>query len=699
MAFRKHLLFVGCSFLLVTACFSPARAQSSRKEKPNIIFVLTDDLGYGDLGVFFQNARKASGDRSKPFELTPHLDQLAKDGAQFTQQYCNAPVCAPSRASLLSGVQQGHANVRDNQFDKALEENHTVASVLKGAGYNTVAIGKWGLQGEKEHAPNWPAHPLKRGFDQYFGYMRHMDGHEHYPVEGVYRGKKEVWQDYQNVTDGLNKCYTTDLWTAYAKKWIVEHQKEKSAKPFFMYLAYDAPHAVLELPTQAYPKGGGLHGGLQWRNEPGQMINTASGTVDSYVYPEYASATYDNDSNAATPEIGWPATYQRYATATRRIDDAVGDLMQLLRDLNIADNTLVVFTSDNGPSIESYLPAAFVPNQPTFFDSYGPFDGIKRDCWEGGLRMPTIAAWPGHIAAGKVVTTPSMLSDWLPTFADAAHLPAPARADGVSLLPSLTGQGKQETSPVYVEYFEGGKTPGFKEFEASRRDRRRAQMQMVRIGDLVGVRYNIKSADDDFEIYDVVKDPKETTNLAGLPKMMAVQNEMKAKVLQLRRADTAARRPYDTAYIPAAFSTAQNMSKRTAWKFFAGDFAFPVSLKGRTAQSTGTAKVITGKEGGVKDGMIWYETWIKVPADGRYDFSFQSSGKAFVRLHEAALFDADYSYTPQETLQQDVYLQKGYHPVRISLLKKARMKNSFLLRWKQDQADKWNTIATNGSLN
>lgn len=215
--------------------------------------------------------------------------------------------------------------------------------------------------------------------------------------------------------------------------------------------------------------------------------------------------------------MAWPETYKRYATATRRIDDAIGDLRQLLKDLKIDNNTLVVFTSDNGPSIESYLPASFVPNQPTFFDSYGPFDGIKRDCWEGGVRMPTIAAWANHIQAGKIVNTPSMLSDWMATFADFAHIPVSARTDGVSLLPSLAGKGKQEKSLLYVEYYGGDRTPDFKAFEASRRGKKRGQMQLIRMNDLVGVRYDIKSADDDFEIYNVVKDPKQTKNLAALP--------------------------------------------------------------------------------------------------------------------------------------------------------------------------------------
>jgi len=138
------------------------------------------------------------------------------------------------------------------------------------------------------------------------------------------------------------------------------------------------------------------------------MINTASGKVDSWVHPDYANATWDDDNNPATPEVPWPDTYKRYATAVRRIDSEVGDLIQLFKDLKIDSNTLIVFTSDNGPSKESYLPKNFVPYNPDFFNSFGPFDGIKRDCWEGGLRVPTIAFWPQHIPAKTVVTTPSI---------------------------------------------------------------------------------------------------------------------------------------------------------------------------------------------------------------------------------------------------------------------------------------------------
>ncbi|MEO6914623.1 MAG: sulfatase-like hydrolase/transferase, partial [Chitinophagaceae bacterium] len=376
-------------------------------KKPNIILILTDDLGYGDIGVFFQNQRARNKDRSEPWTSTPNLDKMAAQGAMLMQHYCAAPVCAPSRASLLTGLSQGHVNVNDNQFDKALQDNYTMGNVLQMSGYATAAIGKWGLQGDKrwdKDGDKWLGQPLNRGFDYFYGYMRHNDGHEHYPKEGLYSGRKEVYENKTEVSAGLDKCYTGDLWTAAAKNWIINHEQTKATQPFFMYLAYDIPHAVLELPTQAYPAGGGLKGGVQWLGKPGQMINTASGTIDSWTHPDYEKATFDNDKNTNTPETAWPAMYKRYATSVRRIDDAVGDLLKLLADLKIDDNTLVVFTSDNGPSIESYLRSPNDNYKADFFNSFGPFDGIKRDVLEGGERMPTIARWPGTIPSKKIVT-------------------------------------------------------------------------------------------------------------------------------------------------------------------------------------------------------------------------------------------------------------------------------------------------------
>ena len=657
---KRKILRLG----LLIICLLTLAPNLKAQQKPNIIYVLVDDMGYGDLGILFQNQRN----KNLPALASPHLDEMARSGAILTQQYANAPVCAPSRASLLSGVNQGNAGIRDNQFDKAIENNHTMASVLKNAGYTTVAIGKWGLQGtDEKQKPNWPAHPLKRGFDQYYGYMRHADGHEHYPVEAVYRGKKEVWQDYTEVAEGLQKCYTTDLWTAKAKDFIIGFEKQNQAqKPFFMYLAYDAPHAVLELPTQAYPKGGGLTGGLQWLNQKGKMINTASGEVDSYIHPDYANATYDDDKDPNTPNVPWPDTYKRYATAVRRLDDAVGDIRTLLSDLKIADNTIIVFTSDNGPSIESYLPKAFVPNHPTFFDSYGPFDGIKRDCWEGGLRMPSLVTWPKRIPSGKVITTPSMLSDWLPTFATAAGTAVPARSTGVSLMPALTQTGKQTESKVYVEYFESGNTPAFKQFEADHANRKRNQMQMIRFGDLVGVRYNIKSAADDFEIYNVVKDPKQTDNLAKHSDLSKLQAEMKAKALQSRTADAEAPRPYDNVPVPGV-NLPKNAKKGIKWSFYPGAFPYVSAVDGVKPAEIGIAQSLS--DGNNKNkGLMVYQTLIKIEKQGTYTFKLSTKGKAFVKLHQINLLDADFGYQSGDTIQKTITLAPGYHPVTIYYL-------------------------------
>lgn len=673
-------------FALLFSIITPANAQQNKSKKPNIIFILTDDLGYGDLGVFYQQLRAKANNRSEPWMFTPHLDTLAAHGAMFTQQYCPAPVCAPSRASLMLGVSQGHANVRDNQFDKALENNHTIATVLKTAGYSTAAIGKWGLQGAKKWAANgdsWPAHPLNRGFEYFLGYMRHADGHEHYPKEGPYRKPKEVWENRTNIADQLDKCYTADLWVAAAKKWITHHAKGNDAnKPFFLYLAFDTPHATLELPTQAYPAGGGLKGGMQWTGQPGHMITTASGIIDSWTYPGYANATYDNDNNPQTPEVHWPKVYQRYASAVRRIDDGVGDVMQLLRDLQLDQNTLVVFTSDNGPSIESYLPENYAPNHPDFFNSFGPFDGIKRDCWEAGVRMPTIACWPARVAAQKIITTPSVFYDWLPTFAEMAGVPAPARTDGVSLLPSLTGEGQQRSGLIYSEYFQEGTTPDFEEFDANHRNRKRNQMQLVRFGDTVGVRYDIRSASDDFEIYDVVNDPGEKNNLAELHNVQAgdLQSRMKQWVLQVRRPDTAAARPYDNELVPA--SVVGSPKPGVEWQGYTGKFPWVPEVATLRPVARGRTKLpLANTNSKVPDGALCFSGYIRVPADGEYTFSLKASGGALLRMHEAVVVDEDYGYKNGEERSGKILLKAGLHAFRLYYKYSSGMGRSLSFSW------------------
>ena len=645
-------------FICLSATTSFAQ-KTDHKTKPNIIFILVDDMGYGDIGVFFQNQRKAKNDRTEPWMITPMLDKMAAEGAILPQQYSAAPVCAPSRASILLGVSQGHANVRDNQFDKALEDNYTLANMLKAQGYATAAVGKWGLQG-KDKLKSWPAHPLKRGFDYYYGYIAHGDGHEHYPKEGLYRGPKEVWENYTEVSSGLDKCYTGDLFTAVAKNYIIKHKKSAEAeKPFFMYLAYDTPHAVLELPTQAYPAGGGLNGGMKWLGKKGEMINTASGTPDSYVYPAYANATYDHDHNPNTPEVAWPDTYKRFASVNQRIDDQIGDLIQLLKDLNIAENTLVVFTSDNGPSKESYLPNSFADYEPDFFNSFGPFDGIKRDVLEGGLREPTIVWWPGKINPNTVVKTPNISYDWMPTFAEAAGFKAPLRSDGVSLIPSLTGKGKQAASHIYIEYFQPGRTPAYKEFEQDRHNIKRGQMQMLRIGDMVGVRYDVKSASDDFKIYNIIKDPKQTNDLTKSDG--SLQTMMKDRISQMRKPDLEAPRPYDDAFVPAV--KIRKAKKGLVMKAFAvNEHWIPQT---NLLKPIAKAKVAAPTANMSKGNLVVFEGYINVPADGEYTFHLSTANKAFLRIHDISVIDEDFNYPAGEERKTVMKLKAGLHPIKL----------------------------------
>ncbi|KJF45351.1 sulfatase-like hydrolase/transferase [Draconibacterium sediminis] len=671
---RKTIL----TAIIVSIClFSCSTDQKSESVKPNIILVFTDDFGYGDMGAMFQNKRGEENKRNNPWAFTPKLDILAQEGALLPQQYCAAPVCAPSRGSLLTGLSQGHANVRDNQFDKALADNHTLGTVLQAAGYNTAAFGKWGIQG-KGKGPDWPAHPNKRGFDYYYGYIRHGDGHEHYPKEGVYRGRKEVYEDYNEVSAGLDKCYTADLWTAAAKQWIIDQKQDKEAdKPFFVYLAFDTPHAVLELPTQAYPEGGGLKGGLQWLGEAGHMINTASGEVDSYIHPDYMNATWDDDNNQDTPEVPWPDVYKRYATSTRRIDDAVGDLVQLLKDLDIDENTVIIFASDNGPSKESYLEEGYSPE---FFQSYGPFDGIKRDCMEGGIRVPVVAWWPRKIPAGQIINTPSISYDWLPTFAEIAGVPAPVNTNGVSLVPSLTGGGEQKEGLVYVEYFQKGNTPKYADFTEEHQGRRRNQMQMIRFGDLVGLRYDIQSHNDDFQIFNVNNDPQQTTNLALNMGMDLVQQEMKDKVLQSRRPDATAPRPYDNELIPAVKSN--NQLPGIKWAFYPGQFPWVPDVSGLSEEKRGIVEKLVFE--GIPDeqnGVVCFSGYIKAPADGEYQLKMDAKSNAFLKLHGCNVIDEDYGYSAGEIRSETIRLQAGMHPFQLYYLCKKGSQPKINLRW------------------
>lgn len=670
---RPSLLLLAFSFVIAL----PLTAQTKPAPRPNIVFILCDDLGYGDVGVFYQNQRAAQHDRGVPFFSTPHIDTLARDGVLLNQHYSAAPVCMPSRASLLTGLTQGHADARDNQFDKPLPDTHTLGSVLQQAGYATAAFGKWGLQGgdwknkaNKNPPPDmptpakaneyatWTSFPTKRGFDYFFGYVRHADGHYHYPKEDG----RQIWENDREVSGDLDKCYTADLWTAQAKKWIVKQTATHPTKPFFVFLAYDTPHAKLQNPPCAYPAGGGLSGGVQWTGHPHAMLNTAIGTVDGYTHPDYVNATWDHDHNLVTPEVPWPDVQKRYANDVRRIDEGVGDILQLLKDLKIEDNTLVVFTSDNGPSDESYLDNA--PYEPTFFRGYGPFDGIKRDTLEGGMREPTLARWPSMIPAGRVDQEPSGQWSWLSTLANVAGIPAPAASDGVSLLPALTGRGVPRSDSVYIEYFHNATTPAYTDFAVAHRGRKRGQMQNIYLNGYMGVRYDVKSAADNFEIYDLRKDPQEIHNLAENPGFADVQAAMKARVLQMRIPNATAPRPYDQALVPPVTQIPTG-SPGLAWSLFDGAWPWLPELRTLTpmrqgeSQTVDLAMALTDRPFGVA-----YDAYFHATQDGEYTFTLNSDTGAMLFLHDIRVIDEPMKNSAG-TFSGRVRLKAGWHPLRI----------------------------------
>lgn len=660
--------------ILVLAGAALSGSALAQAPKPNIVFILADDLGWGDLGVFYQNSRNFAVNRNAPAFVTPTIDSIAADGIQLRRHYCAAPVCAPSRATLLTGAHQGHANVRDNQFDKALEDNHTVGTVLKQAGYATAMIGKYGLAGSGLPAP---ARPELRGFDYFFGYLEHGDAHFHYPKETG----ANVYDDTTDVVADLDKAYSTDLIAARAKKWLVDQHTAHADQPFFLYLPFTAPHARLDVPTQAYPEGKGVDGGLQWTGTPGSIINTANGTINSYIHPDYANATYDNDNNPATPEIAWPDYAKRHATMIRRLDDAISDLSQTLKDLGLDENTLIVFTSDNGPHNEAGTGGSYTYN-PTFFDSFGPFDGIKRDSWEGGMREPTIVRWPGHIAAGGITTTASQSQDWLPTFAELAGVPTPARADGVSLVPTLTGVGTQRPSTIYVEYQYSGTTPSYAEFEPSRRGATRNEEQVIHVDGYKGIRYNITAATDDFKIYDTLNDPKETTDLAGTSAYFTtLQQRMKDRVLQVRRSGGGVTRPYDSALVPPITPP----SIVNGLDFKAYEKATPWVPDWETETSIGSGSVASpdvSVRSRDNDVGLEFSGYLQVPSDGTYNFYLTTDTGAFVRLHDAQLIDADFGYTGgSEKSSGSIPLKAGYHPIRIHYRHADAASHSLALQW------------------
>ncbi len=627
---------------------------------PNVIIVLTDDLGFGDIYNLHQKNRDngagggVAGDRirngsEEAFINTPYIDRMAAEGAKLTRHYTSAPVCAPARGSLLQGRDQGHANIRNNSFDKVISDNHTLGSVMKQAGYYTAVVGKWGVGGS---APPYAGHPNSRGFDYFYGYMEHLDGHEHYPGNGG-----TVYENTTSITSGLANAYTTDLWTAKAKSIIQDRAANHASTPFFLYLAYDAPHAKLQVPTQAYPANLGTSGGLTW------PLNTNSGTNDSYIHPDYSSL-----GNAA----------KRHATMVRRIDTCMGDILQTLRDLNIADNTLVIFTSDNGTHDEPGAGGS-VAHNPRNFDSFGILEGIKRDTWEGGIRMPTFAWWPTKIGDNNSATPgansmrPSAFWDWMPTIVDAAGAVPPAWSTGVSLLPELTTTGTQlDKGYLYFEYNVGSSTPNYTEFPNHGGDTR-GQMQAIFMDDTDGKRYKgirtgISNHSKNFEIYDVDLDPAEGNNLAA--SKATLQQKMKDKVLQVRIDGDYNRGYMSNEFAPAVTGVSTTGGLR--YKAFTGSWNWVPETDYLTPVANGDCINLDLSKRTQNDNIaLEFTGYISVPSDGTYTFQMTAdsgvntnTSGAMMWIHDAHVIDDDFQHDGS-TKSGTMRLKAGKHPIRV----------------------------------
>ena len=634
------------SIFICVLIFSVLLPTWTFANKPNIIFILTDDLGFGDVGILFQKQRK--GVQLK----TPELDQMAMNGTTLNRHYCPAPICAPSRASLISGMHQGHSNVRNMQFDKAIEDNWNFANTLQKAGYYTIHLGKYGLQGWGQSPEKWAGYPTKRGFDYFYGYVRHVDGHQHYPANfweigdnRSHQGKKEVWENNNEVSAGLDKCYSTDLWTAKAKKIIIDQTKKNPERPFFMYLAYDTPHAALQLPTVAYPNGKGINGGLKWLGRAGKMINTAEGTIDNYRDPNYS-------------DKGLTDVAERFATSITRIDHCVGDILKTLKDLEIEKNTIVIFSSDNGPHREAYIKGE--KWSPAVFQSAGNLKGSKGSSYEGGLRVPTFAWGPSRIKAGQKSNTPSQFHDWMATFCDYAGIDIPARIDGVSLMPTLSHVGKQKNSTVYFEF---------------------NNQQGLYLDGYKGIRMKATSHEVDFEIFNTLDDAPESTNLAGTSETFnKLQKRMKNEVLRIRMPNKHAKKSYDDKLVPGITIDKNKLNNGVGVHLYNGKWEWVPEFTRLNFDKTMLAKQISLKTIPIKKNTgVLFSGYLLVPHSGEWTFHCESPGQFIFKIHKKLVLDADYKYDGTE-VSTTLKLNKGIHPYRM-YYKDSSSKPDINLQW------------------
>jgi arylsulfatase A-like enzyme len=461
-------IVLGCLLIPSAACKSLNSTEKQNPSRPNVIFILADDLGIGDLGVYGQKIL-----------TTPALDKMAADGMYFTNMYCGSTVCAPSRASLMTGKHTGNCSVRGNKPQQSVADNEiTLAKVFKEAGYVTGAVGKWGVG---RYMP--VDDPQRKGFDYFYGYINMFHAHNFYP-EFLYENGNKVMLNNKTMrvngeipweTDSVNEGrgvaeirnqYTHDLFDRKALDFIEKNRND----PFFLYLAYNVPHANNE------------------KSDDGMEVDD---------YYEFA-------------HTDWPQPEKGFAAMIRNLDNSVGMIRSKLEELKIDKNTLIIFCSDNGPHREG-------KHKVEFFDSNGEYRGSKRDLYEGGIRSPFIAYWPEAIKPGRVSDQQLAFWDFLPTFAALTGAPKPEGTDGINFLPELLGKKQKEQHDyLYWEFYElGGK-------------------QAIIMGDWKLVLLNVSDSSKErvFELYNLISDPGETKNLA---------NEFPDKVEELQKMMTEAR--------------------------------------------------------------------------------------------------------------------------------------------------------------
>ena len=422
-------------------------SSASERRQPNIIFVFADDLGYGDLSSYGQEKF-----------TTPNIDRLAVEGMKFTQFYAGSTVCAPSRDSLMTGYHTGRSYIRGNMQHPETQGNLplpagtiTVARVLQEAGYATGCFGKWGLGG-----PLSTGAAIHQGFDVFFGYYEQRHAHNHYP-DYLYRNAERIELD--------GKTYSHDLIEQEAFDFI----RANKDRPFFCFMPVLIPHAAMQVPEEFM---------TPWREQ----------------FPEFEDTIgrYTFNTEVRNPVAAFPAMMTRLDLTLKRIFD-------LLEELDLDEQTIILLSSDNGPAQEG-------GNRPDIFKSSGPLRGIKRDLYEGGIRVPMLVRWQGTIEPGSVSDHLGAFWDILPTFADVAGAPStayPEEVNGLSFLPTLLGNREDQKQHPYLywEFFErGGK-------------------KAARFGKWKGVKLNVHetfgSPDAPIEVYDLEKDIGETTNIAA----------------------------------------------------------------------------------------------------------------------------------------------------------------------------------------